>query len=1179
MSDSLSQKVIEILITAQNETSAAIEEAAGELEGLQASMMEVGQNLLAVGAGMFGAGAALAGALGLAVDAASSYQTMMTDIQNNTNMSDAATQQMAASVRQLALDTGAPLDQLASGYMHIVNVTGDATNAQAILKVATESAVSTGADASAVANTLAQAMHEYGADTSTAADAQTRFNDIQQNATTVMGMYHLAAAESNSEVSDFADKTARATGVAANLHVPLDQLLASLTALNKHGFPDLAEAQTQAVDLMNKIVNPTKAASSAIDELSKKSGVDLVSDFTAEGLASKGLTGILGDLHEAYSNLGYNQEQVTQSAEQLINAQRGGLGLAVLLGTGARDYSKTLADLNNQQLINSVTDDSYARTQETLGNEVDRVKNEVLVTAQALGDALLPSVQDTLASILPTIDAVRQWISVHADLIDSLASGVATFLMVGGAILAITGLVTMLIAAINPLTLVIAALSLAWANNWSNIRDVAAGAAQTILAAIETLAGYAVGGFDAIEGGLVNLSAAFNSVLGGILDTVESVGQEIYQALSWLNPFATHSPSLVSQVTDGVQVILDQYERTGQVAAPLEDTGRQIEQFASMGKAALQSLADTTKASVDDMKNQLDTLKSALKAAKSDLRDLSSTPIQGTKAFEDQKFALEQQKEQVQLQIDQAKLAGADSKALKPLQDELNKLGLQADAVNLQEKLKLDPLKRQIDELARPTKELPFDQIVAGIKKAQANIATLTPAIAQMQHAYDAQNATLKEQQQALQQVNQAASAARGAFGGAGGAAKGLGSSLKGVGDSLAGMKGGLDALGPSLLSLKTALQNNGAPQATKAIHDIATAHEEAREQAEADTNAHATWAANVSAGASIVQTAYQTAMPAVSAAIGTVVDFVQANWPTIQQVVDTVMTDVQGVIQTVLAAVVPFVQSEVNQITNWWINNLPLIQRTVTTVMNAVQAVTTFVLNIVHGLWQTFGATIVGLVQTDWQLIQLVIQVAMELIGQIITFAWQVIEVVVDTYIHEVLDLITLVMDVITGNWQGAWDTVQDMLSTAWTAMGNIVKDGVNLIIGFINDLIGAWDAITLSIPGFSITLPSINVPGVGTVGGGSLSWSGFHESATQIPQIPALAAGGIVTSPTLALIGEAGPEAVVPLSSGGGGAPNLTINVNVANSTVTNKAAMRELTDEITKAILAKYNTMRRV
>jgi hypothetical protein len=53
-------------------------------------------------------------------------------------------------------------------------------------------------------------------------------------------------------------------------------------------------------------------------------------------------------------------------------------------------------------------------------------------------------------------------------------------------------------------------------------------------------------------------------------------------------------------------------------------------------------------------------------------------------------------------------------------------------------------------------------------------------------------------------------------------------------------------------------------------------------------------------------------------------------------------------------------------------------------------------------------------------------------------------------------------------------------------------------------------------------------------------------------VPDIPMLAAGGIVTGPTLALIGERGPEAVIPLSgpnAGGGmgmGGNNVTINVN---------------------------------
>jgi hypothetical protein len=46
----------------------------------------------------------------------------------------------------------------------------------------------------------------------------------------------------------------------------------------------------------------------------------------------------------------------------------------------------------------------------------------------------------------------------------------------------------------------------------------------------------------------------------------------------------------------------------------------------------------------------------------------------------------------------------------------------------------------------------------------------------------------------------------------------------------------------------------------------------------------------------------------------------------------------------------------------------------------------------------------------------------------------------------------------------------------------------------------------------------------------------------------IPMMAEGGIVTKPTLAMIGEAGPEAVIPLRPGaGGGVGTTTINIHV--------------------------------
>jgi len=60
------------------------------------------------------------------------------------------------------------------------------------------------------------------------------------------------------------------------------------------------------------------------------------------------------------------------------------------------------------------------------------------------------------------------------------------------------------------------------------------------------------------------------------------------------------------------------------------------------------------------------------------------------------------------------------------------------------------------------------------------------------------------------------------------------------------------------------------------------------------------------------------------------------------------------------------------------------------------------------------------------------------------------------------------------------------------------------------------------------------------------------FTVNPPDLPPIPELAAGGIARRPTLALIGEAGPEAVIPLSRGaqygvgaGGGTTNIVINM----------------------------------
>jgi hypothetical protein len=96
-----------------------------------------------------------------------------------------------------------------------------------------------------------------------------------------------------------------------------------------------------------------------------------------------------------------------------------------------------------------------------------------------------------------------------------------------------------------------------------------------------------------------------------------------------------------------------------------------------------------------------------------------------------------------------------------------------------------------------------------------------------------------------------------------------------------------------------------------------------------------------------------------------------------------------------------------------------------------------------------------------------------------------------------------------------------------------------LSVVKGIFNGIGSAWNNTFGKI---SFKIPNIpGLPGRGT--------------EVKFPKIPALADGGIVTGPTLALIGEAGPEAVIPLDragSMGGGDVNIYVQGADPNAVV---------------------------
>ncbi|WP_353933924.1 phage tail protein, partial [uncultured Clostridium sp.] len=135
-----------------------------------------------------------------------------------------------------------------------------------------------------------------------------------------------------------------------------------------------------------------------------------------------------------------------------------------------------------------------------------------------------------------------------------------------------------------------------------------------------------------------------------------------------------------------------------------------------------------------------------------------------------------------------------------------------------------------------------------------------------------------------------------------------------------------------------------------------------------------------------------------------------------------------------------------------------------------------------------------------------------------------------VGNYIKPILDnlktmfggLVDFIVGVFTGNWQKAWQGVQNIFKGIFDGLANIAKKPINSIIDAINTMIKGLNKIKL--PDW--------IPGLGGKG-------------INIPTIPKLAKGGIVDAPTIAMVGEAGKEAVMPLENNTGWITDLANKV----------------------------------
>lgn len=273
-------------------------------------------------------------------------------------------------------------------------------------------------------------------------------------------------------------------------------------------------------------------------------------------------------------------------------------------------------------------------------------------------------------------------------------------------------------------------------------------------------------------------------------------------------------------------------------------------------------------------------------------------------------------------------------------------------------------------------------------------------------------------------------------------------------------------------------------------------------------------------------------------------------------------------------------------QFSDWWNDKLVPVFKSVGQVISkvlggmrgdvsgnlgAIREIVGNVTSIIRSLWAKFGDDILTHVKTVWQTIRGVIKGSLDIIGgvvkvfasvlkgdwdgawdgvkQIARGAWQVIRSIVDGGLDIIKTLMRVAWGVVKDIVRGAWDGIRDIvgagadrlmdglraipdrirgLGGAFASAGRFVidamVDGLKNAAGVISGIAGnVWSAVKSMLNGaigkinaaleFTIRLPG-------------------KDLGVNPPDIPYLAKGGIVTRPTLAMVGEAGPEAVIPLS-----------------------------------------------
>jgi phage-related protein len=263
---------------------------------------------------------------------------------------------------------------------------------------------------------------------------------------------------------------------------------------------------------------------------------------------------------------------------------------------------------------------------------------------------------------------------------------------------------------------------------------------------------------------------------------------------------------------------------------------------------------------------------------------------------------------------------------------------------------------------------------------------------------------------------------------------------------------------------------------------------------------------------------------------------------------------------------ILPHVKTAIDNIINYVGDLLKAIGDIVGGYITYIKGIIQFITGVFTGDWEKAWEGIKNIFSGVWEVIKGIAKAAWTAIKH--TFdptiakaafsaTWEAIKGVFTGVGTWFKNIFTSAWDGIKGAWgnvktffSGVWSNIKscfgnigdwfkDKFSAAWTAVKNVfssggkvfdgIKDGIlNGLKAVINKLIDGINKV-IKVPFDGINSALKKIKDISIAGVKPFSWM----PTISVPQIPKLAKGGIVDRATLAMIGERGKEAVVPLEN----------------------------------------------